>query len=160
MKEILIINPPIRLDDKPRNIPHGLAIIANKIRKDIGITPNFIDMNAYRLTNEELTALLEHIKFDIVMLGGIASAYRKIVEIIKIVKEINPSSIVIVGGYVAMPGEVHQTIFANSDVDILCVGEGEETAIELVKELNKKQYNLSNIKGIYYRDGWRLSNAT
>lgn len=157
MKEILIINPPIRLDDKPRNIPHGLGIIANKIRQELGITPNFLDMNAYRLTNEELALLLEHMKFDIVMIGGIASAYRKIIEITDIAKRINPEVVVIVGGYVAMPEEVHHALFDHSKVDILCLGEGEKTVVEIVKVLSGKWIsNLSKVAGICYRGGWKI----
>ena len=51
--DVLIINPPIGLSDKPRNIPHCLAILANIIRDKLDFCPTFIDINAHRYTEKE-----------------------------------------------------------------------------------------------------------
>jgi len=57
--KVLFINPPIRLNDKPRNLPHGLAILANIVRTkfpDIGI--KFLDWNAHRYSLEKVKTLI------------------------------------------------------------------------------------------------------
>lgn len=56
--KIVIINPPIRLSDRPRHIHHGLEILANIIRKKLNITPTFIDVNAHRYSEEQLRTIL------------------------------------------------------------------------------------------------------
>lgn len=56
----LMINPPIRLSDKPRHIPHGLGILANIIRDKLDIYPTFLDINAHRYTEKEVEKIEEH----------------------------------------------------------------------------------------------------
>ena len=53
--DVLIINPPIRLSDKPRHIPHGLAILANIIRDSLGIL-----LDKYHLDEKDLEHRAKH----------------------------------------------------------------------------------------------------
>jgi radical SAM superfamily enzyme YgiQ (UPF0313 family) len=148
--KILIINPPIRLTDKPRHIPHGLAILANVIRKNLGITPEFVDINAYRYSNEEVESILRSIKFDVVLIGGLIPVYKRIVLYADIIKEINPDAVIIAGGSAAM--SVPKLLLQNSKVDIVCAGEGEKVIINLLKGLkNDTLEDLKNIRGFYYK---------
>lgn len=151
--KVLIINPPVRLGDKPRNIPHGLAILANIIRKKMEIEPVFLDVNAHRYNREQVENIIRQTEFDVVLVGGIASVYLFIVEVSDLIKKVNPDSKVIAGGYVAMP--IPDLLLKNSKVDIVCTGEGEITTIELLERFKKKSLNadISDIKGIRYRDG-------
>jgi len=148
--QILIINPPIRLTDKPRHIPHGLAILANVIRKNLGITPEFVDINAYRYSNDEVTSILRSIKFDVVLIGGLIPVYKRIVLYTDIIKEINPDAVIIAGGSAAM--SVPKLLLQNSKVDVVCAGEGEKVVIDLLKGLeNNKLEDLKNTRGFYYK---------
>ena len=151
--KILIINPPVRLNDLPRNIPHGLAIIANVIRREAGIEPVFLDLNAQRRGREETEKAIKEIDFDVVLIGGIASVYRSLVELSELVKKVNPDSKIIAGGYVAMP--IPELLLDNSRVDIICMGEGEITLIELLERFQEKglKADISDIKGICYKEG-------
>ena len=87
--KILIINPPIRLNDKPRNIPHGLAILANLIRKKLNITPQFLDINANRYTSEQVESILRSTEFDVVLIGGLIPVYSSVIFYADIIKNIN-----------------------------------------------------------------------
>jgi radical SAM superfamily enzyme YgiQ (UPF0313 family) len=148
--QILIINPPIRLTDKPRHIPHGLAILANVIRKNLGITPEFVDINAYRYSNDEVTSILQSIKFDVVLIGGLIPVYKRVVLYADIIKEINPDAVIIAGGSAAM--SVPKLLLQNSKVDVVCAGEGEKVIIDLLKGLeNNMLEDLKNIRGFYYK---------
>lgn len=151
--KVLIINPPVRLDDKPRQIPHGLAILSNAIRKQMGIEPAFLDINAHRYNREETEKKITQTEFDIVLIGGLAPVYRSIVELSSFIKKQNPDSKIIAGGYVAMP--IPDILLKNSQVDIVCTGEGEITIVELLKRFQKKGLNAdkSDIKGICYKEG-------
>jgi len=148
--KILIINPPIRLTDKPRHIPHGLAILANVIRKKLSITPKFVDINAYRYSNEEVATILRSTEFDVVLIGGLIPVYKRIVLYADMIKEINPDAVIVAGGSAAM--SVPQLLLKNSKVDVVCAGEGEKVVVELLRELeNSKLEDLKNIRGFYYK---------
>jgi len=148
--QILIINPPIRLTDKPRHIPHGLAILANVIRKNLGITPEFVDINACRYSNDEVTSILRSIKFDVVLIGGLIPVYKRIVLYADIIKEINPDAVIIAGGSAAM--SVPKLLLQNSKVDVICAGEGEKVVIDLLNGLKDNRLeDLKKIRGFYYK---------
>lgn len=149
--KILMINPPVRLNDKPRNIPHGLAILANIIRKKFDIFPTFLDINAYRYDEGEVRKIIKNSTFDIVLIGGISTVYKYIVKLSKFIKSINPDAKIIVGGYVVLSQP--EVLLKNSDVDIVCTGEGEITIVELLNRLKRNMNSsLDNIAGICYKN--------
>ncbi len=148
--KILIINPPIRLTDKPRHIPHGLAIIANIIRKRMGITPEFLDINAYRYNEDQVRSIFRSMQFDVVLIGGQIPVYKRIIVYADIIKEINRNAVIIAGGSAAM--SVPELLLQNSKVDVVCAGEGEKVIVDLLEELkSNKLKNLKHIKGFYYK---------
>lgn len=148
--DVLIINPPIRLSDKPRNIPHGLAILANIIRDNLGICPTFLDINAHRYTKKETKKIIENTEFDVVLIGGIASVYDITIRLSEFVKSVNPDAKIISGGYLSM--SIPKVLLKNSDIDIICTGEGEITIVELLSRLKKKSNErLDDIAGICYK---------
>lgn len=147
---IIIINPPIRLTDKPRHIPHGLAILANIIRKKIGVTPVFVDINAHRYSDGEVESILRSIDFDVVLVGGLISVYKRIIKYAEIIKAINPKSVIIAGGSAAM--SVPELLLRNSKVDVVCGGEGEKVIVDLLKGLKEHDLSeLTHIKGFYFK---------
>jgi radical SAM superfamily enzyme YgiQ (UPF0313 family) len=148
--DVLIINPPIRLSDKPRNIPHGLAILANIIRSRLNITPTFLDINAHRYTEKETDRIIENTDFDIVLMGGLTPVYGTIIKLSEFIKSVNPDAKIVVGGSVAMP--IPEVLLRNSSVDIICIGEGEITIVELLSRLEKDlNAQLDGIAGICYK---------
>jgi len=148
--KILIINPPIRLTDKPRHIPHGLAILANVIRKKLGRTPEFVDINAFRYDNEQVESILRSTKFDVVLIGGLIPVYKRIILYADMIKKINPETVIIAGGSAAM--SVPKLLLQNSKVDVVCAGEGEKVVIDLLRGLeNSKLEDLVSIRGFYYK---------
>ncbi|MDD5650706.1 MAG: radical SAM protein [Candidatus Nanoarchaeia archaeon] len=75
-------------------------------------------------------------------------------SIVKAIKEVNPLIKVIFGGphVCAMPEEV----INNSNVDVICIGEGEYTFLELMQEFEKKNLNLTKVKGIWYKENGKI----
>ena len=148
--KIIIINPPIRLSDKPRHIPHGLAILANIIRKKLNTTPTFIDVNAHRYSEEQLRIILTETEFDVVLIGGLIPVYKRIISYAEMVKSINPEAVIIAGGSAAM--SVPELLLNNSEVDVVCAGEGEKVLIDLLKGLKEGRLeNLTSIAGFYFK---------
>jgi radical SAM superfamily enzyme YgiQ (UPF0313 family) len=150
--KIVIINPPIRLTDKPRHIPHGLAILANIIRKKLNITPTFIDVNAYRYSQEQLRKILTEIEFDVVLIGGLIPVYKRIIAYAEMIKRINPETVIIAGGSAAM--SVPELLLNNSEVDVVCAGEGEKVLINLLNGLKEARLEeLVDTAGFYFKIG-------
>jgi len=148
--KILIVNPPIRLSDKPRNIPHGLGILANIIRKQFDCQIRFIDWNAHRYTEEKFKSLVKDFSCDIALIGGLIPVYKYLIRISEIISGYHPKCSIIAGGSAAM--SVPETLLNNSKVNVVCTGEGEITVVELLKAY--KEYDnpdLASIKGIAYK---------
>lgn len=147
---VVIINPPIRLTDKPRHIPHGLAILANIIRRKMRIVPQFIDVNAHRYDNKQVESILRSVDFDVVLIGGLIPVYKWIIQYAEIIKRINSKAVIIAGGSAAM--SVPELLLQNSKVDVVCAGEGEKVIIDLLRGLKRhKLEELTQIKGFYYK---------
>jgi len=148
--KILIINPPIRLTDKPRHLPHGLAILANLIRKKLSIVPEFIDINARRYSLQEVESLLRSKTFDVVLIGGLIPVYKRIIVYSELIKKINPKAVIIAGGSAAM--SVPELLLNNSTIDAVCAGEGERVIIDLLEGLEKNDLkDLTNVRGFYFK---------
>jgi anaerobic magnesium-protoporphyrin IX monomethyl ester cyclase len=153
---VLVINPPIRLSDKPRHIPHGLAILANIIREKLGILPTFLDINAHRYSETETQKIIGNTDFDIVLIGGLAPTYGRIVKLSEFIKSVNPDAKIIAGGSAAM--SMPEVLLKNSEVDIVCTGEGEITVVELLGEIEKgRNAHLNDIAGICYKENGNKS---
>ncbi|MBF0118507.1 MAG: radical SAM protein [Desulfobacterales bacterium] len=152
VKNILLINPPIRIHDKPRHIPHGIAIIANILRKKISnIDLCFLDWNANRYSEEKVSSIIAEKNWDIVLTGGLIPVYGRVIRIAEMVKSFHPKAKIIAGGSAAM--SVSSLLLSNSKVDIVCTGEGEITSVELIQSLIEDPYaDLSKISGIAYKD--------
>jgi radical SAM superfamily enzyme YgiQ (UPF0313 family) len=143
--KVLVINPVIRKEDKARLIPHGLAIISNMIRRDMNITPEFLDINALRPSDRQVEQTIDDIKPNVVLIGGIIPVYKDIVKWSGYIKETYPETTVIAGGSVA--SSIPDILLENSKVDIICMGEGEKTIIRVLKDIKRRDVN-----GIAYKD--------
>jgi len=147
---ILIVNPPIRLSDNPRNIPHGLAILASIIKKIIKCNIKFIDWNAYRYSFEKFNSIIKESPCNIALIGGLIPTYKNLIIISEVLKSHHPCCKIIAGGSAAM--SIPETLLNNSKVDIICTGEGEKTIINLIEALqNEENPDLSHIQGIAFK---------
>jgi radical SAM superfamily enzyme YgiQ (UPF0313 family) len=147
---ILIINPPIRLSDKPRHIPHGLAIIANLLRKKTACKINFLDLNAHRYSETTVEKIIRETAVDVLLIGGLIPVYKRIIELSRIVRKHHPECVVIAGGSAAM--SVPEMLLSDSDVDVVCACEGEPAIVELMDGLKRSPVNeLTHIKGFYFK---------
>ncbi len=149
---VLLINPPIRLSDKPRHIPHGLAIIASRIRSRFGAAPLFLDLNAHRLSDEETRSRLKGMEFDIVFIGGLIPVYKRIIHYAEMIKSLKPRARIVAGGSAAM--SVPEMLLTHAPVDAVCAGEGEEAALELLEALSRGTWeDAAAVKGFYFKTG-------
>ncbi len=145
--KILFINPPIRLQEPPKHIPYGMAILM-AIADNMGYEITLLDVNAYRISNDTVSEEIKEERYDVVCIGGLSTQYRFIKDYVKIIKKEQPDATLIAGGgfLTSMPMRIMEWL---PEVDVGVIGEGEETFFELITGGLDR---LKNVKGIIYRD--------
>lgn len=155
------MNAPIREIDPPRHIPYGLAILAQLIDR-AGHKVAIIDMNAYRpdrdIFLEELKGIEKEGHIDVFGISGLVTTYGAQKDLLPHIRRLLPNSLIVAGGGCAtsIPKEMLEW---NPEIDVVCVGEGERTFMELLNLIvmeGSSWYNphsLRLLKGIMYREG-------
>ncbi len=148
---ITLINPNANVEVVKRldisTPPLGLGYLAAVLRKE-GFKVRIIDD---MVENLSFDALLKRLKKSIMV--GITSTtptFNSALRYARRIKEALPDIFVILGG-------VHVTFrpldaVKNSFVDAICVGEGEETVVEVAERVEVGK-TLEDVKGVIYRSG-------
>lgn len=146
--KILIINPPIREWSKPNVFPLGLGYVAAVLLKD-GHKVEVMDINGYRWNPQEVEEKIKKADFDAVGIGGLVTIYKYVKWLVAMLKKYHPDKKIIVGGSVGT--SIPRITLEKNPVDVVCMGEGEETIGELIRAMEAKE-DLSHVKGIWYKD--------
>src|SRR3990172_632474 len=134
--------------------PMGIALIAAVLEK-AGYPVNVVEANALNLRPEELTPMVKDA--DVIGLTAMTPSINIALATARHLKKAYPDLPIILGGAHAtlLPEE---TMATAPEIDIIVRGEGEETILELLPALEKKQ-PLAGIAGVTYRkDGKVTSN--
>lgn len=146
--KILLVNPPIREWAKPNVFPLGLGYIAAVLLQE-GHDVEVLDINGYRWSKTEVEKQIKKAKFDVAGIGGIITTYKYIKWLVGVVRKYHPDKPIVIGGSVG--SSIPRIMLEKNPVDVVCIGEGEETVKELVKAIEQKG-DLSKVKGIWYKD--------
>lgn len=130
--------------------PLGLLSIAGPLI-DANHKVELLDADYYNYSIEKTAQLILERNCDLVLLGhsGSTSAQPIINDITKLVKEINPSCICIIGG-VFPTYHWNEILEKNHQIDFVVCGEGEQVCLDLVSALSENK-PVASIKGIAYR---------
>lgn len=144
---ILLINPPsgevYGKMESPDYPPLGLAYVGAALEK-VGHKVKIIDIDADKISRQEFLNIIKNYK--IIGLTATSPTFNQAENLCRLIKE-NSDAITIIGG-------IHATIcpnecIASQFIDFVVKGEGEETIVELVKNIEKG--NFSKIKGISFK---------
>ena len=85
--------------------------------------------------------------WDIIGIGGLTSTYQRIKELVPIIKKSIPNSVLLAGGGWSTynPDEILKLI---PQIDLICIGEGEETFSEFYDEIDKGSRDFEKVKGL------------
>jgi radical SAM superfamily enzyme YgiQ (UPF0313 family) len=131
--------------------PIGLAYIASVLKKE-GHEVEIYNQDIYHYPDTHLTEHLNQSKCDIVgvsVIGGYYQ-YRKILSLSYAINNSQNRPFYIIGGH--GPAPEPEYFIRKTEADAVCIGEGEETVVELINALENNQ-TLKNVFGIAYRDG-------
>ena len=146
--DILLVNPIIRGSKPPFYFPLGLGYIA-RVLLDEGHKIEILDINAYRLTKEETIDRVKASRFDLVGITGLVTEYSQIKWLAGKFKEFHPDKTIILGGGLATLAP--DFVLKNSDIDILVIGEGEETIKELISAIESGK-TLTDMDGVMFKN--------
>jgi len=144
--DIVLLFPPIREWDNPRNFPTGTGLIAAQLRHH-GFRVKVIDVNGLRLSEEEVLEQLAQLDPAVIGVGGIITTYGWIQRITRRIRTIRPQTPIVLGGSVGT--SITETALRNLDIDVIVMGEGENTILELLPVLLNHQ-TLETIAGLAY----------
>jgi anaerobic magnesium-protoporphyrin IX monomethyl ester cyclase len=131
------------------HFPFALSYIASILRRE-GIDVEIWSQDLHHWSDEKLTKYLDKEKFDIVGISMVAGyyEYRKLKSLSKAINLSKNRPVFILGGH--GPAADAEFFLKKMQADIVVIGEGEETIIEIIQALNSKK-SLKNIAGIAYR---------
>lgn len=134
--------------------PQGLAYIA-AVYKKAGHDVVIYNQDVYHYTEEHLTEYLKRNTFDIVGVSVIAGyyQYRKLLRISKAINAAKKRPFFVIGGHGPSPEPGY--FLKITQADLVVIGEGEITALEIIEALEGKR-NFSNVKGIAYFENDKL----
>lgn len=130
--------------------PHALLTVAAPVLK-AGYSVKLLDQRTQSITEDILS---RSISSDLICIGISAMTGTQILNALKLarmVRKLTDGKIPVVWGG-PHPSVMPEQTLMDENVDIVVIGEGDATFLELVKALEKKQ-SLSDIKGIIYKDG-------
>lgn len=150
MAKILMINPIVREEDDPKNIPYGLSLLA-AIALEKGHQVQLYDENAWRKGEKVIAQVCGADDWDVIGIGGLTTTYASVKKILKIAKEITPKSFIIVGGglMTSMPREIMGWL---KDIDLGIIGEAFVTWPEVLAQIDNKDFDFSKTLGVCYRN--------
>ena len=165
--KILLVYPPLTLHKLDVSSPAkstliGLGYIAAVLKKDghevrildclvSSYDKHAVDANFIRsgLSDDEILKQIKDFNPDVVGISSMFTSYFKNAHnIAKLVKEYNKNILVVFGG--AHSSTFPESVMKDKNVDIVVIGEGEDTICELIKRYKEKG-NFFGTKGIMHR---------
>ena len=153
---MLFVVPEIRLDSNPTCIPFWAGILSSIIQNKGGQV-GILDLNAIRMNyggtlvpNQKIAEEISSEKWDLIGIGGLTSTYSRIKNLAKIIRRYSPESLFIGGGGWSSynPIEILELV---PELDMICIGEGEETFSEIYDELENGGNDFEKINGLCIR---------
>jgi len=148
---IALLNPPARLTynpEMPATYPLGLLSIAavlEKAKHNVKIF-DFVKQPSWKIIENQIHTYAP----DIVGIKCDTIARINALRLAKLAKKINPKTVTILGGPHASAQYEH--LLRSRFVDIVAIGEAEETIKELVDAISTKR-SLKSVKGIAFKNG-------
>lgn len=150
--EVVLVYPPYKdLVTEAEGIlePLSLTYLAGYLKKN-GTLVSIIDITATNISLSQFIQIIKEKNPKIVGIYANVPLILKAVQVAKVVRRINKEIKIIIGGHqpTALPIE---TLESFSCFDVAVIGEGEETMLELTREIMRGSSDFGKIKGIAFR---------
>ncbi len=133
--------------------PHALLTVAAPILK-AGYKVRLLDQRTQIITLEDLQDLISSDTICVAISAMTGTQIHNALTLAQMVRDLTDGKIPIIWGG-CHPSVTPEQTLANDKVDIVVVGEGDHTLLEIIQALDHKQ-SLNTIKGILYKDGGQI----
>lgn len=135
--------------------PLGLAYIAAVLRKE-GHDIEIYNQDQFHYPDDHLTKYLDQNSFDVIGVGVIAGyyQYRKLLSISEAINKSKNRPFYIIGGH--GPSPEPEYFLKKTQADVIIIGEGEVTIVELIKALGNGR-PLTGVKGIAFHEDNKIT---
>lgn len=145
--KIALIAPPYPLDEAP-SPPLGLCYAAAACEA-AGAQVVILDYIVSRYTPEKLAAQLDQFEPDVIGTNAVTMNFRQAIQILQDAKAHRPGVVTLMGGpHVSF--DAHNTLMSYPELDIIVIGEGEQTLQELIPVIDHPRH-WHTVKGIAFR---------
>ncbi len=144
---ILLINVCLRPTSPEKLFPVGLGYIATAMH-NAGFAFDLIDIDAHRLSDEEVERRVRSKKYDVACMGCIVTGYKFVKQLAQMIRSIHKDCTIIAGNSVAT--SIVDTLLQKTEVDVAVLGEGDVTIVELLSALEKGAA-LNDVAGICFK---------
>lgn len=152
---VLLVNPFYPIGETP-SPPLGLAFIA-AVLEAAGIEVKICDYVVFPYSRESLADEIQAFKPAIVGLTSVTMTFDTAMAVVRDAKAINPAVKTVMGGpHVTF--RAGATLKENPELDVIILGEGEKTIVELVRAIEQST-RWHAIKGLVFRDGSQTINT-
>lgn len=146
---VLLINPFYPISETP-SPPLGLAYLAAALEQ-AGVQVEILDCVVYGYRKDALQAVLKDFRPRIAGATAVTMTFDHARQVLKDIKIIDPEIRTVMGGpHVSFCAR--QILETFPELDVIAMGEGEETLVDLTRSVAKAQ-NLDTVRGIAYRRG-------
>ena len=114
-----------------------------------GYDVDVLDASALELTYDEIGEEILKRNPDIISISALTPTIGVALDSADKIKQVKPDTIVVLGGY--HPTFEYESVLAEPSVDLVVIGEGEYTLLELVQTIEANG-DLTNVKGLAFHD--------
>jgi radical SAM superfamily enzyme YgiQ (UPF0313 family) len=150
---VLLINPFYPISETP-SPPLGLAYLGAALEQ-AGVQVKILDYVVYPYRRDTLRSVLKNFKPHIAGATTVTMTFDHAKQVLKSVKTIAPRILTVMGGpHVTFCAR--QTLETFPELDVVVLGEGEETLVDLTQTVERAQH-LNRVNGITYRMGSQIN---
>ena len=166
IERVFLLFPPIRLYRETMKLvfsPLGVSYLASSIRQEVdvrimdAVAEGFHhdeeldeDFIAYGSPRSEIKKRIEAFRPQVVGITCLfSSVFPVIRQICRMVKEVDPDILTVIGG--AYPSFLPEYCLSEPDLDLIVLGEGEESFREVLRRLREGR-PLSEVDGLAYKE--------
>lgn len=155
MMDVLLLNPydenavknGLGFITPPMNLMYLAASLEKKLFSVKILDDDLLQKGFYRIGE-----IAKNLNPTVVGITATTSTIKTALKYLEVIKKLLPDTLTVIGGphTTFMP---HETIKSCNDLDVVVIGEGEETIVDLVSNYSKYGgKNLGDVKGIVFRD--------
>lgn len=154
--KILLLVPPVFNDigrHKSDSPPLSLLYLAGYLEKYGYPHVKIIDADVEKIAWQNLGMAIKKENPDIVGIGGASLVLPALIKTAKIAREVSPGSLIVAGGF-GPSSEPERVLRAeNRAVDLVAIGEGEQTLLEIAKKTDSGSRDFADVAGLTFLDG-------